>query len=132
MAGWWAWQAFLSGVYAPQPSPYPARNGFVSTFGTDPVWWVTLIVVVTVLISVEMAYKVMKRNLVVAGMWKWPPWKPRSADDSLEEWGLEVWQELEQDPVMRERLRRAAMEEDEEEGDDERDSVDPDDVAKVL
>ncbi|KAI0899843.1 phospholipid-translocating P-type ATPase [Annulohypoxylon nitens] len=133
MAGWWAWQAFLSGVYAPQPSPYPARNGFVSTFGTDPVWWVTLIVVVTVLISIEMAYKVMKRNLVVAGMWKWPLWKPRSADDSLEEWGLEVWQELEQDPVMKERLRRAAMEEeDEDEGDDERDSVDPDDVAKVL
>ncbi|KAI2472984.1 phospholipid-translocating P-type ATPase [Annulohypoxylon bovei var. microspora] len=132
MAGWWAWQAFLSGVYAPQPSPYPARNGFTDTFGTDPVWWVTLIAVVVVLISMEMAYKVVKRNMVIAGAWKWPPWKPRSVDDSLEEWGLEVWQELEQDPVTRERLLRASMGDNEDEGDDEQDSVDPDDVAKVL
>ncbi len=131
IAGWWAWSAFLGGVYTPQPSPYSARNGFMETFGKDPVWWLTLIVVVVALISMEMVYKTMKRNMVIAGVWKWPPWKQRSLDDSLEEWGLEVWQELEQDPVTRERLRRACMEEGE--GDDEvRDSIDHADAAKAL
>ncbi|KAI1491977.1 P-type ATPase [Biscogniauxia mediterranea] len=118
-AGWWAWNAFLAGIYTPQPSPYPARGGFTNAFGKDPIWWLTLIVVVLVLISVEYAYKAIKRNLIVLGLWKWPPWKGRDADDRdhLEEWNLEVWQELEKDPVMRERLRRAGTT-------DERDSDD--------
>ncbi|KAI0387757.1 phospholipid-translocating P-type ATPase [Hypomontagnella monticulosa] len=130
IAGWWAWNGFLSGVYTPQLTPYPARDAFADTFGPDPLWWLTLIIVVVVLISIELVYKVVKRNLVVAGMWRWPPWKRRSLDDSLEKWGLEVWQELEQDPVIRERLRRACMEDAELE-DEEHDSIDPDDVAKV-
>ncbi|KAI1102795.1 phospholipid-translocating P-type ATPase [Jackrogersella minutella] len=131
IAGWWAWNAFLAGVYAPQPSPYPARDGFTSTFGKDPLWWLILIIIVLVLIAVETFYKTMKRNLVIAGVWKWPPWKGGSVDDSVEDWGVEVWQGLEQDPVARERLRGLSMEEDEID-DQERDSVDPDDVAKVL
>ncbi|KAI2637227.1 phospholipid-translocating P-type ATPase [Hypomontagnella submonticulosa] len=131
IAGWWAWNGFLSGVYTPQFTPYPARDAFAHTFGPDPLWWLTLIIVVLVLISMELVYKVVKRNLIVAGMWRWPPWKRRSLDDSLEKWGLEVWQELEQDPVIRERLRRACME-DGELDDEEHDSIDPDDVAKAL
>ncbi|KAI1770283.1 phospholipid-translocating P-type ATPase [Hypoxylon cercidicola] len=132
IAGWWAWNAFLAGVYAPQPSPYPARNGFTDTFGRDPLWWLTLIIVVVALICVEMVYKAVKRNMVIAGLWKWPPWKQRSLDDSLEEWGLEVWQELEQNSVTRDRLRRACMEEEGEVDDEMRDSIDQADVAKAL
>ncbi|KAI1377631.1 phospholipid-translocating P-type ATPase [Hypoxylon crocopeplum] len=133
IAGWWAWNAFLAGVYAPQPSPYPARDGFTETFGKDPLWWLILIVIVLALISIELVYKAVKRNMVVAGTWKWPPWKRRSLDDSLEEWGLDVWQELEKDPVTRERLRRACVEEDEVD-DEEQDSFDQVgiDVAKIL
>lgn len=72
-----------------------------------------------------------KRSLVVAGMWRWPPWRKISHDDSLEKWGLEVWQELEKDPVIRERLRRACLE-DEEVGDVEMDDFEPVDVTKIL
>ncbi|KAI2620073.1 phospholipid-translocating P-type ATPase [Hypoxylon sp. NC1633] len=131
IAGWWAWNAFLAGVYAPQPSPYPARDGFTNTFGKDPLWWLTMIVIVLALISVELGYKIIKRNMIIAGTWRWPPWKGRSADDNLEEWGLDVWQELEQNPVTRERLRRACLEGDEVE-DGDHDGFDPNDVARAL
>ncbi|KAI0161169.1 phospholipid-translocating P-type ATPase [Hypoxylon sp. FL1284] len=131
IAGWWAWNAFLAGVYAPQPSPYPARDGFTDTFGQDPLWWLTLVIVVVALIVVEMVYKAAKRRMVIAGLWKWPPWKQNNVDDSLEEWGLEVWQELEKDPVTRERIRRECMEE-EEVDDGTRDSIERVDVAHAL
>ncbi|KAI0840735.1 phospholipid-translocating P-type ATPase [Hypoxylon sp. FL0890] len=131
MLGWWAWQGFLDGVYPTQQSPYAGRGSFSYTFGKDPLWWLTVIVVVIVLISIELVYKAVKRNLVIAGVWKWPPWKLRGVDDSLEEWGLEVWQELEQDPVIRERLRRADMEKGEVD-DEVEDNIDPEDVVKVL
>ncbi|OTB08256.1 hypothetical protein M426DRAFT_317370 [Hypoxylon sp. CI-4A] len=131
MAGWWVWNAFLSGAYPAQTSPYPARDGFTTTFGKDPLWWLTIIVEVLVLVSIDLVYKAIKRNMIIAGTWKWPPWKRRSVDDSLEEWGLDVWQEVEKDPVMRERLRRACVE-DLDIGDERLDSVEADDVAKVL
>ncbi|KAG4221041.1 hypothetical protein PC116_g30482 [Phytophthora cactorum] len=86
---------------------------------------------VLVLISLELVYKTVKRNMIITGTWHWPPWKKRTPDDSLEEWGLEIWQELEKDPVMRERLRKACMEEGEVE-DGEQDSIDPDDIIKVI
>ncbi|KAI6086144.1 phospholipid-translocating P-type ATPase [Hypoxylon rubiginosum] len=134
IAGWFAWNAFLAGIYSPQPSPYPARGAFIDTFGKDPLWWLTLIVVVVALISIEISYKAAKRMMVIAGYWKWPPWtKGKSTDDdSLEELGLEVWQELEKNPVIRERLRRACMAEGDVD-DDVRDSIDQGgDPAKAL
>jgi len=121
VAGWWAWNAFLSGVYAPAPSPYDVRGGFASGFGADPAWWLTLLLVLTVLVVAELGYKAVKRSLVVAGLWKyrwqWLAWwrrekparcgRPAEGDglDDPEEWGLELWQEMERDPVVRERLR---------------------------
>ncbi|KAH9991321.1 phospholipid-translocating P-type ATPase [Xylariaceae sp. FL0662B] len=130
-AGWWGWNAFLSVVYQPQPSPYSARSGFTDTFGKDPVWWLTSIIMVILLISLELVYKAVKRNLTIAGLWQWPPWGRRDLDDNLENWGLEVWQELEKDPVVRERLRKACVAEDETE-DDEQISIDEVDVGRVL
>ncbi|KAH9884700.1 P-type ATPase [Xylariomycetidae sp. FL2044] len=123
-AGWWAWNGFLDGLYTPQPSPYPARGGFTNTFGKDPVWWLTLIVIVLALIMIETVYKAVKHNMVIAGMWQWPPWKANGPTENLEEWGLEVWQELEKDPVVRERLRRASREGDESDDNDEEGDVD--------
>ncbi|KAI5868263.1 phospholipid-translocating P-type ATPase [Durotheca rogersii] len=109
LAGWWAWNAFLAGVYAAQPSPYPARHGFVRTFGRDPLWWLTLAVALLALLAAELAYKAAKHRMAVAGAW--PPWRRgrgRADDANIEDWGLEVWQELEKDPAVRERLRSSA------------------------
>jgi phospholipid-translocating ATPase len=110
VSGWFAWNAFLSGVYARAPSPYSVRDGFTTTFGPDPVWWATLVVVLAVLALMELTFKTVKRNLIMAGLWKLPPWSrwgklgAASGGDSVEEWDLGLWQEMEMDPVVKERL----------------------------
>ncbi len=126
-AGWWVWQAFLAGVYAPGVWPYAVRGGFFSSFGPDPAWWLALIGVLGLLACVELAYKSVKRNLIVAGMWRlgwkwlrWSTWKTafwsrpgggavwagEGTKRALEEWDVELWQVMEQDPAIRETLRR--------------------------
>ncbi|KAF7165374.1 hypothetical protein CNMCM6106_001564 [Aspergillus hiratsukae] len=109
--GWWAWNAFLAGAYAWQPSPYAARDGFTKTFGRDPIWWLTLVLVFMILVTLELVYKSVRRNMKVAGMWL--PWKQRG--NRLGENGVELdvgmWQEMEQDPVIRARLKRLARDE---------------------
>lgn len=59
--GWWAWNAFLSGVYTPFPGQYAARNGLTKSFGRDPIWWLTIILIVTGLAMIELTF-----NTVVA------------------------------------------------------------------
>lgn len=110
--GWFAWLSFLDGVYAPGPDgPYLIRHTFTRVFGVDAVWWSTLFIVLAFLGLIELVGKSVKRNMLVAGMWHWPPWKKQSLDDIVEEWDLQVWQEMEQDPEIRERLRRLANDE---------------------
>ncbi|KAG5985098.1 hypothetical protein E4U55_001602 [Claviceps digitariae] len=111
--GWFAWLSFLDGVYAPGPEgPYNIRRTFTQHFGRDPVWWSTLFVVLAFLGLLELAGKTVKRNMLVAGVWHWPPWKtPSPGGELLEKWNLQVWQELEQDVEVREQLRRLANDE---------------------
>jgi phospholipid-translocating ATPase len=107
-AGWWAWNAFLSIGYARSVSTYAVRGGFTITFGSDGIWWLTVLVIVAMLICIELGVKAVKRNLIVAELWHWPPWRKRStgAEESAEEWHLELWQELEKDSLMKERLKQ--------------------------
>ncbi|KAI1841589.1 hypothetical protein JX265_004681 [Neoarthrinium moseri] len=105
-AGWWLWNIILSAIYSRSVSIYAVRDGFLITFGSDSMWWLTLIIVVAVLICLELGFKAIKRNMIIGGLWQWPPWKRRAPGDSAEEWHLELWQELEQDPYMQERLRK--------------------------
>ena len=105
--GWFAWLSFLDGVYAPVPSgPYDIRSSFTQRWGDDAVWWATVFVVLGFIGLLELVMKAVKRYLLMAGLWKWPPWKEARAGDNIEEWDLELWQELEQDPVVRARLAR--------------------------
>jgi phospholipid-translocating ATPase len=128
VGGWWVWQVFLAGVYQPGVWPYAVRGGFFTSFGPDPAWWVALIAVLGVLSCMELAYNSVKRNLIVAGLWKlgwkwlrWSTWKRAfwstsgvgggawmgdGASGSLEEWGVELWQVMEQDPAIKETLRK--------------------------
>ena len=102
--GWWAWQGFLSGSYAPTPSIYAVRDGFSKTFGPDPMWWATVFAVLGVLGLLDFTRKLAKRTLIGLNVWRWPPWKPRVAGE-LE---VEVWQEMEMDPVIWKKLQRLA------------------------
>lgn len=120
VSGWWAWQAFLSGVYTLQPSPYAGRGAFVNTFGKDTLWWALLFGVLLILIGLDFIFKFVKRNLIVYGFWSWPPWRKREVDvdvdvderpENCENWDRQLWQELEQDPVVRARLEETLREE---------------------
>lgn len=117
--GWWAWLSFLDGVYAGSPSgTYNIRDSFTTLFGDDAAWWSTLFIVLGLLALFEMVLKVAKRLLLLAGLWEWPPWKKGRVGDNIEEWDVELWQELEQDSVMRSRLKRLCRDEDVDELDD--------------
>ncbi|KAF3767296.1 hypothetical protein M406DRAFT_89812 [Cryphonectria parasitica EP155] len=112
VAGWWIWQVFLSGIYAKAPSPYDVRSGFFDTFGRDPGWWLTLIVVLTLLFVLEMGFKMAKRTMVILGLWKWgrgwwKRWHKHNTnwmEEHLEDWDLGLWQEMEQDDNVKKRL----------------------------
>ncbi|KAK4236072.1 hypothetical protein C8A03DRAFT_36055 [Achaetomium macrosporum] len=127
VAGWWLWQVFLAGVYAPGVWPYAVKDGLFSSFGPDPAWWVALFGVLGLLASLELAYKSVKRNLMLAGLWKfgwkwlkWSTWKTafcstsgadfmwfgESTKGNPEEWDVDLWQVMEQDPAIRETLRK--------------------------
>lgn len=127
--GWWVWNLFLSGVYARDPSPYGAHGGFTTAFGRDPLWWLTLIVAVATLISIEMVYKTIKRNMIVARLWRWPPWHGRAHGDNAEEWDLELWQEMEQDPVVKQKLMKILEDESKGQNGDDDDQDDEDAMA---
>ncbi|KAI1265726.1 P-type ATPase [Xylariaceae sp. FL1019] len=108
VSGWFAWQAFLSAIYTRQPSPYDGRGAF-ENFGAE--WWFTLILIFLLLVSIETAFKSTKRQLILWGYWQWPPWHKRDVDENPEDWHRELWQELEQDPIMQVRVQNILLEE---------------------
>lgn len=117
--GWFAWLSFLDAAYAPSPSgPYAIRDSFTTLFGDDAVWWATLFIVLGLIGLFEIVLKSIKRSLLMAGLWDWPPWGQSRRGENIEEWDVELWQELEQDPALRERLKRLARDEQVEEEDD--------------
>ncbi|KAK0636991.1 hypothetical protein B0T17DRAFT_587979 [Bombardia bombarda] len=150
---WWCWQCFLAGSYAQGVWPYAVRGGFFESFGPDPNWWVALIAVLGLLVSLEMAYNSIKRNLIVSGLWKWgwkwlewstwkrafgrptpgPMWSGEGAQASLEEWDVELWQAMERDPAIKERLRQMSKlgDEADEEVEDETSMEGPDNVGQA-
>ncbi|SPO04259.1 related to ATPases [Cephalotrichum gorgonifer] len=94
-------------------SIYAVRDGITKTYGRDALWWATLFGVLGVLGMIEMTRRIVKRVLVGMGLWRWGVWG--EVGEGLD---VEVWQELEKDPVVWERLKRLAAgkgEEDEEE-----------------
>lgn len=116
--GWFAWLCFLSAVFAPNLGTYNIRNSFTQLFGDDVLWWATVFIVLGLLGLFEIVIKTVKRYLLMAGLWKWPPWTQSRAGDNIEEWDLELWQELEQNPAVQARLKRMARDEPADEEDD--------------
>ncbi|KAL7819956.1 phospholipid-translocating P-type ATPase [Trichoderma gracile] len=108
-AGWFAWLAFLDGVYAATPSgDYDIRHTFTRLWGADAVWWSTVFVVLSFMGMLELLFKAAKRAMLVAGLWHWPPWQRKrrlgGGGENAEEWDLELWQEMEQDEAVRRKL----------------------------
>ena len=109
VAGWWAWNAFLDFAYSANLTPFDVKHGFTRGFGQDPVWWLTLIATLTALLILDLAWKSIWRTVVVEG---WHPWRHRArqrtgrnAEEHVE---LDIWQDVQRDPVMREKMRLLA------------------------
>lgn len=117
--GWFAWLSFLDGVFAATSGPYSIRGSFTKQFGLDVVWWATLFGVLAMLGLFEMILKTLKRALQLAGLWQFPPWKTIGLSDDLTQWDLELWQELEQNPAVREQLKKMAQDEEDDVNEDE-------------
>ncbi|KAI9171488.1 Phospholipid-transporting ATPase [Paramyrothecium foliicola] len=112
--GWFAWLSFLDGVYNARPSgTYNIRNSFTELWGKDALWWATLFIVLGIIGLLEIVAKAVKRKLIIAGLWKWPSWRGDGSvgSSNAEDLELEVWQELEQDPVIWEKLKKMARDE---------------------
>lgn len=109
----------MAGIYAQKSGPYVVRDSLFEAFGRDPGWWLTLVGVLVLLFVLEMAFKMTKRTMVILGLWRWLGrgwWKrvrrwrrkkqvPDWMDGNLEDWDLGMWQEMEQDGRVRDRLR---------------------------
>lgn len=119
--GWWAWNGFLSGVFAKSPSgTYNIRDSFTQTWGRDPTWWCTMFLVLSFLGLLELVGKVVQRYMSLAGVLQWPPrWGSEDTGSSPAQPNLAMWQEMEQDPAMQARLRRMARDEPEDFDDEE-------------
>ena len=84
---WFAWNLVLSSMYSSNVI-YNVRDGFLDRFGRNALWWLTLILIVTVVISLEICAKALKVAFL-----------PEDGD---------VFRELEKDKSARARLERAA------------------------
>lgn len=121
VGGWFAWNGFMASIYSNNLSPYDVKGGFNGTFGGDLNWWLALILAMIILITLELVYDGVKRNLIAARMWpRWRHFLPKFGKDGdgehedvevAEDMEIELWQQMERDPVIAEQLRGMAGEE---------------------
>ncbi|EMD01157.1 hypothetical protein BAUCODRAFT_100923 [Baudoinia panamericana UAMH 10762] len=106
--GWWAWNGFMSGVYSDNISPYDVKGGFSGTFGRDPNWWLTLIIVLAALTGMDVTYKAVQQNLRIGAFWpffgkqrgRW-----HGQDMYAENLSTSLWQAMEKTGRVKQRLR---------------------------
>ncbi|KAK5103027.1 drs2 neo1 protein [Lithohypha guttulata] len=60
LGGWWLWNLILSEVYDPDNRLYNVNGGLVHSFGTNVLWWMTLILIVLEVSILEILIKVVK------------------------------------------------------------------------
>lgn len=109
VGGWFvAWQTLLSGIYSKNLSPYDVKGGFFHTFGTDPNWWLTIIITLSTFTVVELAYKSIRSRLLSSDAW--PPFRTPRSSRNTDDLHVESWQSMEKDAGIRARLLELANE----------------------
>ena len=87
IGGWFLWNIILTTNYSNNVI-YDVKDGFLDRFGRNPLWWLTLILIVAACWALEIGVKVVKQA-----------WMPSEAD---------VFRELQKDPLIRKRFEQAA------------------------
>ncbi|KAI9831322.1 MAG: hypothetical protein M1819_005096 [Sarea resinae] len=90
IGGWFLWNVVLSGIY-PTNTLYNVKDGLFQRFGTDGLWWLTLVVIVAACLAFEIAVTSLRATYM-----------PTDVD---------IFQEYEQDLEIRKRFEEAASEE---------------------
>lgn len=88
VGGWWLWNLIINQVYNPSTSFYGVKHGFVDRFGRSSLWWLTLILAAAAVMLWEVAVEAAR----VACF-------PNEVD---------VFQELEREPVWKRRFNGLA------------------------
>lgn len=60
VGGWWLWNLILSEIYHPRDPVYNVRHGVTRRFGRNPLWWLTLILIVLSVSMLEIVIKSIK------------------------------------------------------------------------
>lgn len=87
VGGWFLWNVILASTYTNNVI-YNVKDGFFDRFGRNPLWWLTLILIVIACWALEVGVKTMKAS-----------WFPSDAD---------IFRQLEKDPAMKQRFEDAA------------------------
>ena len=87
VGGWWLWNLLLSLIY-PQNVVYNVNHGLLDRFGTNILWWLTLILIVLAVSLFEITVKSVKTAI-------WPT-------------DVDIFQRYEQDLDVRKRFEEAA------------------------
>ncbi|KAL2062033.1 hypothetical protein VTL71DRAFT_6299 [Oculimacula yallundae] len=99
IGGWWLWNLIINQVYDPATSFYGVKHGFVDRFGKSSLWWLTLILGAAAVLLWEVTVSAIR----IA-------WWPDEVD---------IFQELERDPVWKRRFEGIARGERQVEEDDD-------------
>lgn len=83
IGGWWLFNLILSAVYG-KNFIYDVRGGLLERFGRNALWWLTLLVTIFAIWALELAVRCLKVLFVQSD--------------------VEVFQELEKDPLVKQRL----------------------------
>jgi len=61
IGGWFLWNIILSAVYRGYVGPYIVRHSFLRNFGRELQWWVTMLLGLTVLLTLELVVQSVRR-----------------------------------------------------------------------
>ncbi|KAJ4389377.1 drs2 neo1 protein [Gnomoniopsis smithogilvyi] len=61
IGGWFLWNLILAAAYEPRIGPYTVHGAFIHRFGKSPLWWLTLIMVLIMVILLELAVTAVRR-----------------------------------------------------------------------
>lgn len=61
IGGWFLWNLILTAAYKSRIGPYTVHGAFVHRFGKEPLWWLTLIMVLIMVIVLELSVTAVRR-----------------------------------------------------------------------
>jgi phospholipid-translocating ATPase len=95
IGGWFLWTVILAVIYKPENdkayAQYPVYNDFLSHYGRDFSWWLNTFLILAALIMYDLAVTSIRKSF-------WPT-------------DTDVFQELEQDPIIRRRFEETVAHE---------------------